>query len=77
MTLGTVQCFDDPKGDGFIKPDHGGGDVLVSICAVERARMACLTKGQRIQFEVAYDERIGRSCAERLSAVRRPGREVG
>jgi CspA family cold shock protein len=57
-----------PKGYGFLKPDDGGVDVLVSICALERAGMASLDQGQRLSFEVVRDERIGRSCAENLSA---------
>jgi len=59
--------LDVPKGYGFIKPDDGGVDVLVDICAVERAGMACLDQGQRLSFEVMRDERIGRSCAENLN----------
>jgi cold shock protein len=68
MTIGTVRWFDVPKGYGFIKPDDGGVDVLVSICALERAGMASLDQGQRLSFEVVRDERIGRSCAESLRA---------
>ena len=66
MTIGTVRCFDVPKGYGFIKPDDGGVDVLVDICAVERAGMASLDQGQRLSFEVVRDERVARSCAENL-----------
>jgi CspA family cold shock protein len=68
MTIGTVQWFDVPKGYGLLKPDDGGVDVLVSICALERAGMASLDQGQRLSFEVVRDERIGRSCAENLDA---------
>lgn len=68
MTVGTVQWFDVRKGYGFLKPDDGGVDVLVSICALERAGMANLDQGQRLSFEVVQDPRIGRSCAENLSA---------
>jgi len=67
MSIGTVRCFDVPKGYGFIKPDDGGVDVLVDICAVERAGMAGLNQGQRLSFEVVRDERIGKTCAENLS----------
>jgi CspA family cold shock protein len=67
MTIGAVRWFDVPKGYGFIKPDDGGVDVLVDICAVERAGMACLDQGQRLSFEVVRDERIGRTCAENLN----------
>jgi cold shock protein len=67
MTVGTVQWFDVRKGYGFLKADDGGGDVLVSICALERAGMASLNQGQRLSFVVVRDERIARSCAESLS----------
>ena len=74
MTTGTVRWFDVPKGYGLIKPDDGGVDVLVDICAVERAEMASLKQGQRLSFEIVYDERIGRSYAENLiaSEIRTP-----
>ena len=68
MTIGTVRWFDVRKGYGFLKPDDGGVDVLVDVCAVERAGMASLYQGQRLSFEVVYDKRIGRSCAENLGA---------
>jgi CspA family cold shock protein len=68
MTIGTVRWFDVPKGYGLIKPDDGGVDVLVSICALERAGMASLDQGQRLGFEVVRDERIGRSRAVNLTA---------
>jgi len=68
MTIGTVRSFDVTKGYGFLKPDDGGVDVLVSICALERAGMASLDQGQRLSFEVVRDERIGRSRAVNLSA---------
>ena len=74
MTTGIVRWFDVPKGYGLIKPDDGGVDVLVDICAVERAGIACLDQGRRLSFEVVRDERIGRSCAENLiaSEIRTP-----
>jgi cold shock protein len=74
MITGTVRSFDVHKGYGFIKPDGGGVDVLVDICAVERAEMASLTQGQRLSFEIVHDERIGRSRAEKLiaSEIRTP-----
>jgi CspA family cold shock protein len=67
MTIGTVRWFDVRKGYGFLEPDDGGVDVLVDVCAVERAGMARLNQGQRLSFEVVYT-RIGRSCAENLGA---------
>ena len=73
MTVGTVQWFDVRKGYGFLKPDDGGVDVLVSICALEGAGMANLDRGQQLSFEVVHDQRIGRSCAKNLSASRFAG----
>jgi len=67
MTNGTVRWFDVPKGYGLIKPDDGGADVMVSICALERAGIARLNQGQRLSFEVVRDERIDRSRAVNLS----------
>ena len=67
MTIGTVRWFDVPKGYGLIKPDDGGVDVLVSICALERAGIANLVQGQRVSFEVVSDERIDRPRAVNLS----------
>ena len=52
MTIGSVRWFDVRKGYGFLKPDDGGVDVLVDVCAVERAGMASLNQGQRLSFEV-------------------------
>ena len=46
MTIGTVRWFDAHKGYGFIKPDDGGVDVMVDICALDRAGIASLDKGQ-------------------------------
>ena len=67
MTVGTVRWFDVPKGYGFIEPDDGGVDVLVSICALERAGITSLDQGQRLSFEVLRDERIDRPRAVNLS----------
>jgi CspA family cold shock protein len=74
MITGTVRSFDVHKGYGFIKPDDGGVDVLVDICAVEHAEMATPKQGQRLSFEIVHDERIGRRYAENLiaSEIRTP-----
>jgi CspA family cold shock protein len=74
MITGTVRSFDVHKGYGFIKPDRGGVDVLVDICAVERAEMDSLKQGQRLSFEIVYNKSIGRSYAQNLiaSEIRTP-----
>ena len=66
MTNGTVRWwFDVRKGYGFIKPDDGGVDVLVDICAVERAGMAYLDQGQRL----ASNPCAMRGSADRAQAI--------
>jgi CspA family cold shock protein len=74
MTTGTVRWFDVAKGYGLIKPDDGDVNVLVDICAVERAEMTTPKQGQRLSFEIVHDERIGRRYAENLiaSEIRTP-----
>ncbi|MBV9290333.1 MAG: cold-shock protein [Hyphomicrobiales bacterium] len=67
MKTGTVKWFNSRKGYGFIKPVDGGFDVYVHIAAVERAGLAGLKEGQKIQFEVVADERTGEIFAENLS----------
>ncbi len=74
MTIGTVRWFDVPKGYGLIRPEDGGVDVLVSICALERAGIASLHQGQRLSFEVVRDERIDRPRAVNLSVSGLQGR---
>ena len=69
MTTGTVKWFNSQKGFGFIQPDSGGNDVFVHISAVERAGMASLNEGQKIEFEVVADRRTGKSSADNLKAV--------
>src|ERR1700735_94305 len=66
MTIGIVRWFDVRKGYGFLKPDDGGVDVLVDVCAVERAGMASLYQGQSLSFDVVCDKRIVISCADNL-----------
>ena len=52
MNTGTVKWFNATKGFGFIQPDDGSKDVFVHISAVERAGLATLNEGQKVQFEL-------------------------
>ncbi|WP_234052401.1 MULTISPECIES: cold-shock protein [unclassified Xanthobacter] len=69
MNIGTVKWFNATKGFGFIQPDNGGPDVFVHISAVERAGMASLAEGQKIQFELVQDKKSGKSSAGNLQAA--------
>ena len=68
MTTGTVKWFNPTKGFGFIEPEDGGNDAFVHISAVERAGMAGLQEGQRIEYELQEGQN-GKSSAEDLKAV--------
>jgi CspA family cold shock protein len=68
MTTGTVKWFNSVKGFGFISPDDGSNDAFVHISAVERAGLAGLNEGQRIQYELTPG-RNGKSAAEDLTLV--------
>ena len=67
MATGTVKFFDTKKGFGFIQPENGDKDVFVHISAVEKAGLATLTEGQRVEFEVITER--GRSAAGNLKAA--------
>ena len=66
MSTGTVKWFNTQKGYGFIQPDAGGADVFVHITAVERAGMAELREGQKIQYEILTDRKTGKASAGNL-----------
>ncbi|MBI3937324.1 MAG: cold-shock protein [Betaproteobacteria bacterium] len=68
MATGTVKWFNKSKGFGFIQPEDGSKDVFVHISAVERAGMATLAEGQKVQYEVVRGK-DGKSSAENLKPV--------
>jgi CspA family cold shock protein len=63
---GTVKFFNAMKGFGFIQRDDGQPDAFVHISAVERAGMASLNEGDRLQFEIEVDRR-GKYAAVNLA----------
>ncbi len=65
MTSGTVKWFNPVKGFGFITPDDGTKDAFVHISAVERAGLAGLNEGQKIEYELQSGQN-GKSSAENL-----------
>ena len=69
MSTGTVKWFNSTKGFGFIQPDDGGKDAFVHISAVERAGLAHLIEGQKIEFDLVSDQRSGKLSAANLKPV--------
>ncbi len=66
MTQGTVKWFNPAKGYVFISPDDGGNDSFVHISADERAGLATLNEGQRLEYELQPGKN-GKSSAENLT----------
>lgn len=52
MAIGNVKWFNQTKGFGFIEPVDGGQDVFVHISAVQRAGLAGLSDGQKVEYEL-------------------------
>ena len=68
MASGTVKWFNNQKGYGFIQPEEGGADVFVHISAVEKAGLATLKEGQRVNFDTERG-RNGKIAATNLKPV--------
>jgi CspA family cold shock protein len=69
MRTGTVRWFNLQKGHGYISPDDGGPNILVGVSALESAGMSDLRDGQKLVFDVKYDDRLGRTYAVSLSPL--------
>jgi CspA family cold shock protein len=54
---GTVKWFNSKKGFGFITRDDGQGDVFVHFSAIQSRRFKTLEEGQKVEFEIAQDEK--------------------
>jgi len=65
---GTVKFFNAMKGFGFISRDDGQPDAFVHISAVERAGLAGLNEGDRVEFELEVDRR-GKTAAVNLQPI--------
>ncbi|HEY0413122.1 MAG TPA: cold-shock protein [Allosphingosinicella sp.] len=65
---GTVKFFNSMKGFGFISRDDGQPDAFVHISAVERAGLAGLNEGDRVEFELEVDRR-GKTAAVNLVPI--------
>ncbi|MBL1431148.1 MAG: cold-shock protein [Robiginitomaculum sp.] len=64
MTTGTVKWFNATKGYGFISPEEGGNDVFVHITALEKAGIAGLNDGQKVNYEIVTNR--GKQAADNI-----------
>jgi CspA family cold shock protein len=58
MSFGTVKCWDENRGFGFIEPDDGGADVFVHAKSVLGASV--LIPSQMVEFESVFDRDRGK-----------------
>merc|ERR1712039_282852 len=60
MPTGTVKKFFEEKGFGFITPDDGSEDVFVHRKVHGTDRSAYLDEGDKVTYEVEWDDRKGK-----------------
>lgn len=56
LTTGTVKFFNDAKGFGFIRQEHGP-DVFVHFSAISGSGFKTLAEGQKVQFSVVQGQK--------------------
>ena len=54
---GTVKCFNDEKGFGFITPQGGGDDLFVHFKAIQSDGFKSLKEGQTVSFVAAKGQK--------------------
>jgi cold shock CspA family protein len=64
MTLGVVQWFDLKRGVGFIHSDDHM-DIFVDLANVKASMLEDLIKGQRIEFDIYWDQENNKARAAR------------
>ncbi len=69
MAAGTIKWFNYHKGYGFITPDEqpSDKDVFVHITALQRANVAKLEGGERVEYSTYVDR--GRIAANILNIL--------
>jgi CspA family cold shock protein len=67
MVTGTVACWIDDRGLGFIQKDCGG-EIFCHVNDVV-GRVEALRPGQRVKFNEARDKRSGRSNAIEVELI--------
>jgi len=62
MDTGTVKFYNDQKGFGFIRPDHGDKDIYIHVTALERASISGLHEGQKVKYDTRSDPANGKTA---------------
>ena len=57
METGTVKCFNDSKGFGFITPDSHGADLFAHFSEIQGSGFKSLTEGQKVRFETGAGQK--------------------
>jgi CspA family cold shock protein len=57
MATGTVKCFNDAKGYGFITPEGGGKDLFVHHTNIAGNGFKSLAEGAKVEFEAAEGQK--------------------
>ncbi|MFZ5722874.1 MAG: cold-shock protein [Pseudomonadota bacterium] len=52
MATGRVKWFNNAKGYGFVRPDHGGEDLFVHYSYISMDGYKTLKAGQPVNFDV-------------------------
>jgi len=68
VATGTVKWFNATKGYGFIQPADGSKDVFVHVSAVEKAGLATLNEGQKVEYELVHGK-DGKASAGNLKPI--------
>lgn len=68
MPTGSVKWYSSDKGYGFIAQDDGSQDVFVHVSALEKAGLATLKDGQKVQYELVKGKN-GKTAADNLKAL--------
>lgn len=63
FATGTVRCFDEAKGFGFITQDGDGTDIFVHHSAINMDGVRTLQEGQKVQYELVIGPKGQRSAA--------------
>ena len=54
---GTVKCFNDSKGFGFIAPSDGGNDLFVHMSEIKMDGFKTLKDGQNVEYNEGSTEK--------------------